>query len=971
VLAGVMLSAAVASGLALEPEADLGAGLDADFRRKEEAKQRERQASEQATIRRAEQKKREAEAADRRGREAAADLTRRLLDGPNGCESVVFITGNRGCGVHWYEDISYGIAGPDGYHPGGACGDIKRLDLRTGKVTTIFASGEGGPRDLRVHYSGKRLLFSYSAGPRQPFHICEIDNVEPTSPLEAGAAGVRQITRGPWDDIEPCYLPNGEIVFTSNRSKRWVPCWYTQVRTVFRCDADGNNIRPLSSAVETENTPFVLSDGRIVYTRWEYTDRSQMTFHHLWTFNPDGTGVMVYYGNMHPWQVMSDAMSIPGTDLTLAIFQGGHGAHHRGGRVAVVDPRGGPDDLAMARCVVSEKWAWMRNSCPVNKDVYLAVQGHMNLMLVGADGRFGPVYTSTDEKARVWDPRPLRARPREPVIPDRVDWSADRGTLILADAYHGRKMDGVNRGEIKKLLILEELPKPVNWSGGRDQISLHGTYMLHRIIGTVPVEADGSAHFTVPALRNLFFVTLDKNDLAVKRMQSFVTVMPGETTGCVGCHERRHENARPMDAPVLAALRRPASVPEYPEGVPDVIDFPRDVQPALDRNCLRCHGISGKREGNVTLDGDRGPYFSHSFFTLWAYGQLSDGQNGFGNQAPRTIGTAASPLMRKTDGSHHGVKVPKRDHDLIRLWIESSCVYAGTYAALGAKPIVVGKTTAPPAPPAADGAIPVTADGETDESAVAALQDGGATAADDKALKDLMGRRCGGCHGFSDAIYRGLDGSYRHEMTIDKPKARFNRSLLFNLARPEMSRCLLAPLSRDARGWGLCKGQVRAYPGKPVWWRPQPKPEPKAAAPGAKSLPSIADNVLMAAPDVGGEAGLDLAEKKEGPDPGKPEPRTVEAVFADRNDPDYVALLRMIRAAKAELDRTGSFDVPGFRPNKEYVREMKRYGILPENYEDVSRGKVVDVHAIDQAYWRSFWWPQTEGRALHPEEFLR
>ncbi len=107
-------------------------------------------------------------------------------------------------------------------------------------------------------------------------------------------------------------------------------------------------------------------------------------------------------------------------------------------------------------------------------------------------------------------------------------------------------MDGVEPGTIKKLLVLQQLPKPVNFSGGMQPLTIGGSFTLAQIVGTVPVEADGSAYMEVPALRSLFFVALDENDLAVKRMHSFHIVQPGETTSCVGCHEQRAQAPRPI-----------------------------------------------------------------------------------------------------------------------------------------------------------------------------------------------------------------------------------------------------------------------------------------------------------------------------------------------------------------------------------------------------------------------------------------
>ena len=131
---------------------------------------------------------------------------------------------------------------------------------------------------------------------------------------------------------------------------------------------------------------------------------------------------------------------------------------------------------------------------------------------------------------------------------------------VLADIYNGRNMAGVKRGEIKKLLVLETLPMPIHYTGGMEPISYGGTFTLERLVGTVPVEEDGSAYLELPALRSFFFVALDQNDLSVKRMQSFLTVQPGETTSCVGCHEQRTQTPRPT-----ATAARRGAPPAQPD----------------------------------------------------------------------------------------------------------------------------------------------------------------------------------------------------------------------------------------------------------------------------------------------------------------------------------------------------------------------------------------------------------------------
>jgi hypothetical protein len=565
-----------------------------------------------------------------------------------------------------------------------------------------------------------------------------------------------------------------------------VNCWRTPVAVLYRCEGDGSNVRPLSTNIEHDNTPWVLPDGRVLYMRWEYVDRSQLDFHHLWTMNPDGTGQMVFFGNQVPGGAMLDAKPIPGTGNVVASFSPGHGRPGHDGAVTIVDPGTGPDHPPAARRLTG---GFYRDPIAVTRKWFLAAS-RRGLHLINRAGRAKLLYALPREEAKrlqCHEPRPLRPRSRERVIPPRTQRSQPTGRLVLTDIYEGRNLPGVQRGAVRKLLVLEQLPKPVNFSGGPWPISIGGTFTLARVLGTVPVEQDGSAYFEVPALRSLFFVALDKDGLSVKRMQSFLTMMPGETTGCVGCHERRTQ--APVPGRDLAALRTPPRRIEPIEGVPDVFDFPRDIQPILDEHCVRCHNPD-RREGKVDLCGDHTPLASVSYWNLMQRGLWSDGRNEpRGNRPPRTIGSAASPLLGYLDGSHYDVAASPRERKTVRLWIESSAVYAGTYAALGS------------------GMHPVDFP------------------------EEVMERRCGSCHGREPGrprigkgkLYfrfgeRGPHIPLVHTFTgLQQVRGRMGYykfgnarppQSLCNLSGPEKSLLLRAPLAREAGGLGLCRSRV-------------------------------------------------------------------------------------------------------------------------------------------------------------------
>jgi mono/diheme cytochrome c family protein len=225
-------------------------------------------------------------------------------------------------------------------------------------------------------------------------------------------------------------------------------------------------------------------------------------------------------------------------------------------------------------------------------------------------------------------------------------------------------------------------------------------------------------------------------------------------------------------------MRRKPSVVAPISGMPEVFDFPRDIQPILDRHCADCHGYTktargGPRAGGVILTGDRGPFYSHAYFMLTIREQFRDGRNAGGNLPPRSIGSSASPLLDKLEGGHHDVKTSEAEQTLVRLWIESAAPYPGTYAALG----------------------------------TGMIGHGGKVAGWGPATDEVLHRRCAECHSKDmrlpaspgdDVLNVGFGGA---RINYKSPRYRFSNHILYNLSRPELSLLLLAPLSSSAGGF--------------------------------------------------------------------------------------------------------------------------------------------------------------------------
>lgn len=787
----------------------------------------------------------------------------------NDVPEVLFAVKKPGEDPHWYANFGYYAADKDKFpFPLGEGGALRILNLETGETRTIFHDPAGNVRDPQVHYDGRKAIFSYLPAGKRHYNLYEIN---------LDGSGLRQITHGDWDDVEATYLPNGDIIFTSSRAKCWVQCWLTGVATLHRCGPDGENIHRITSNPEQENTPWVLPDGRIIYMRWEYIDRSQVHYHHLWATNPDGTKQNIYYGNLVPGIVMLGAKPVrnakpdaEGRYKVVCTFSPGHGIKEHYGAIALVDPRNGPDDPKSVKQISVNEWSHA-DPWAFSEEAFM-VASYNRLLILDADGREQAIYSlpQAEKDAGFWisDPQPIITRPREMIIQDQTDDSQEYGTLAMVDIYEGRRLGGLEKGTVKELLILEPLPEPVHYNGGMQQISSGGTFSLERIVGTVPVAEDGSAFMELPAKRSFFFVAMDAEGNPVKRMHSFTTVMPGESAVCIGCHEQRTTAPpRDNDYRLMRVMSRPPVRPEPVKDVPEVMDFVRDIQPILDKHCVECHHAD-RAEGGMDLSGDMRIMYNISYQTLSWRQMLGDNRNRPESDfQPYEIGSSASTLVKLVESGHPDkdgnprVDVSPLERKRIRYWIEAGANYAGTYAANATGTIYWTYYE-----------TPVKNDVPWPETPV---------------MHETVIRRCEECHGLEGKIAEVLPG------TLSGGGRRYNSAVIFNFTHPEKSLMLRGPLSRDAGGYGKC-------------YR------------------------------------LDAD--------GKHVPVTV---FADKNDPDYQKILAcIVRGQKHLTVDDPRWWMPNYAPNAPYIREMKRYGVLPADY---IQGTPLNPWETDEKYWRSQW----------------
>ncbi len=714
-------------------------------------------------------------------------LDHALKSGLADVKEVIFAARGNGGDWHWYANFGYNIKNENRFYHAGVGGLLCAFDLRTKEMRILLEDKEGDIRDPAVHYDGKTILFSYRKTGTNQFHLYTI---------QSDGTGLTQLTDGEFDDIEPCWLPDGGIMFCSSRCMRWVPCWYAQVAIMYRCEADGSDLKPISFGVENENTPWPMADGRVLYTRWEYVDRGQSSYHGLWAINPDGTNVELIYDNMGTMNLYIDAKPIPGTGKLISIISPKHGRNEHRGRLGIIDPDFGTESEKAARFldrgyplktsdkrkghVPSESW---RDPYAVSANCFLAATKHA-LVVMNGDGDYEIIYElpdklrgSTRKGRNLHEPRPLVARKREPVIPHVKPSKDGMATFVVMDVNVGRKMKGIEKGQVKSLLVMEELPRPGANCAYSDAISNGSNYVLHRILGRVPVEQDGSAHFKAPAGRPIFFYALDEHELSAKTMPSYLSAMPGELVSCVGCHEDRAQTAAFQGKrQVTMALKREPSSLKRTEGIPEIFDYVRDIQPIWDKHCISCHNIE-KNAGNLRLVGDMTASWTVSYHQVKkvreAFGKRRNRliANGPGYEpAPYKTASGGSDLIKMLMKGHKNVKLSELELTKLKRWADAGTNFAGTYAALDS----------------VDRAERIRLSNKRDKAYTERM----------KPVRDMIDKRCVACH-------KDRRGNYWIEGELRGTGHRYN------MTNPEKSLILLAPLAKSAGGLELCKPKKR------------------------------------------------------------------------------------------------------------------------------------------------------------------
>ena len=561
-----------------------------------------------------------------------------------------------------------------------------------GKLATLYRPANGEfVGDVDLHFDAQKLLFSMPA-PRGRWRIWEI-NVDGT--------GLRQIPTGDEpdvDDYDACYLPDGRIIFASTRCFQGVPCvgGGNTVANLCLLSADQRSVRQLCFDQDHNWCPTVLNDGRVLYSRWEYSDSPHYFTRLLFRMNPDGTGQMEYYGSNSCWpNSIFYARPIPGHPTKVIGVISGHHGVARMGELVLLDPARGrhqadgavqripghglPVQPKIGDAIVDGSWPKFLHPFPLSEKYFLvsmkpSPQDQWGIYLVDVFDNMVLIREEADYA--LLEPIPLRKTPRPPVIPDRVDLDRQDAVVYLSDIYAGKGLQGVPRGTVKKLRVYE-FHYAYPGMGGHINIGIDGPWDARRIHGTVDVAPDGSACFRVPANVPLAVQPLDAQGRALQVMRSWFTAMPGERLSCVGCHES--QNTAPTPNTAMAVRRKPAEItPWY--GPPRGFSFRREVQPVLDRYCVGCH--DGKEADRPDFTNSRkSPFdnFTPAYVALHPYVRRPGPESDYFLQKPLEWHASTSELVQMLEKGHHNVRLDAEAWDRLYTWIDLNVPDHGTW----------------------------------------------------------------------------------------------------------------------------------------------------------------------------------------------------------------------------------------------------------------------------------------------------
>jgi formylglycine-generating enzyme required for sulfatase activity len=576
--------------------------------------------------------------------------------------------------------------------------ELNYIDIRKplSEPDTIYKP-EGGlfVGDLNLNFDADKILFS-SVDAKGVWQVFEI---------KPDGTGLRQVSSSKYkevDNFNGIYLPDGRIMFSSTSGLQAVPCvnGVSPVGNLHIMNADGSGMRRLTFDQESLWYPTVIASGQIMYTRWEYTDSMHFFTRIIMTMNPDGTSQKSHYGSNSFWpNSIFYPKQLPGQPTKFIGVVSGHHNTRRAGELYIFDVAKGrkettgvvqqiPTNVEKSSLgtigdgIVDKLWPKFLHPYPLTAKQFLVSckpgeDSHWGIYYVDV---FNNVVLLREETGfALFEPIAKKSTPKPPVIPDRVNLDSKTGTVVIQDIYEGPGLEGVPRGTVKALRLFS-YEYGYNKMAGHALIGVEGPWDVKRIMGTVPVNEDGSVMFTAPANRPFSIQPIDAEGNALQIMRSWTMVSPGEVSSCVGCHEDASMAAIPRRSQAMTQAPSPIT-PWY--GPNRGFSFDAEVQPVLDRYCIGCHDGSPANSNKPDFRGmaakkDKNG-FSAAYNSLHPFVRRPGLESDVDLQVPLTWHSNTSELMQMLRKGHHNVKVDEEGLERLRTWIDLNVPALGSW----------------------------------------------------------------------------------------------------------------------------------------------------------------------------------------------------------------------------------------------------------------------------------------------------
>lgn len=561
------------------------------------------------------------------------------------------------------------------------------------QMRTIFKpENTSSIADLKLHWNGEKVMFT-ALMPDQRWNLFEVN-------LSDGeATPMMKMLEPDLEFYDGTWLPDGRVIANSNIGYQGVPCvsGSDPVGNMVLYNPKDDTMRRLTFDQDANWNPVIMNNGRVMYTRWEYTDLTHYYSRIVMHMNPDGTENKALWGsgNMFPNSTF-DIQPLPGHSSAFVGIISGHHGVARSGRLIIFDPNKARKGAAGMRQeipfrnrpivelvkdeLVNDVWPQFIKPTPINDNYYLVAAKLTPNDLWGiylVDVFDNVTCLKKVEGEGYISPILVRKTTTPPPIPDRVKLNEKEATIFIQDIYEGEGLRDVPKGTVKELRLhayeyaYVKTRSDHNWQG------IQSGWDIKRMLGTVPVEEDGSVIFKIPANTPVSIQPVDKDGAAIQWMRSWFTGQPGEVVSCIGCHE--DQNQIPIPKRTIASQKK-AEPLTLPEGGVRSFTFDLEVQPILDRACIACHTGEGRafdlRGGKKDKEG-----YGLSYLNLHPYVHRQGPEADIIVLQPYEYHPNTSELVRVLKKGHYNVELTDDEWRKLYMWIDYNAPDRGFFNA--------------------------------------------------------------------------------------------------------------------------------------------------------------------------------------------------------------------------------------------------------------------------------------------------